>query len=391
MLFRSVGPETRSSVETLDAQHQRKLAVLERLLAVNYCGNASYRNPSATGVAFLDDAFRELREFVSLTLTSQIELPLLLGGIQQVIDPASGSTRLEARNAVRWLTSCFKPQRDLLRLREVARSIKLLPDRGWAIEEAMRQAMQGTPEQRLMARLMFTDTLRVATMASHAITDTSGDDIILGSDTADMLITGIGCDVHIGGKGDDLIQSGGGDDQFVFARGDGHDRISDYDLSASNVDEVYFIDLSREQLSRVWRNGHDLHLSLNSGDSLTVQSYFISTANRIEQFRFADGQLWGHDQLVERLWLAGATQGNDQLGGFNDTPNRIDGLGGDDLLVGGELNDLLRGGDGNDRLWAGAGDDLLEGGSGDDALRGDRKSTRLNSSHSSVSRMPSSA
>ncbi|MFN7900942.1 MAG: calcium-binding protein, partial [Synechococcaceae cyanobacterium] len=104
--------------------------------------------------------------------------------------------------------------------------------------------------------------------------------------------------------------------------------------------------------------------------SVTVQDYFGSSALRIEQFRFSDGVLWDHAALVDQLQLGGATAGNDQLGGYNDTPNRVDGLEGHDRLFGGDLNDLLRGGAGNDMLLSGAGDDLLDGGIGNDILRG---------------------
>jgi Ca2+-binding RTX toxin-like protein len=121
----------------------------------------------------------------------------------------------------------------------------------------------------------------------------------------------------------------------------------------------------------VLRHGNDLQLTFNGSDSLGVRDYFLSTAHRIEQFRFADGQLWSHPQLLSRLIISGATAGNDYLGNYSDIPNRINGLDGHDQLIGGPLNDRLRGDNGNDRLLGRAGGDHLEGGSGDDLLLGE--------------------
>ena len=48
----------------------------------------------------------------------------------------------------------------------------------------------------------------------------------------------------------------------------------------------------------------------------------------------------------------------------------IDGLGGDDVIVGTDLDDTLSGGDGVDQIRAEGGNDILVGGSGDDILTG---------------------
>ena len=79
----------------------------------------------------------------------------------------------------------------------------------------------------------------------------------------------------------------------------------------------------------------------------------------------------------------------------------IEGTAAGEMLYGADDPDRISGAGGNDRLFGNGGDDTLEGGAGDDDLFGgagfdtanfsDRKSTRLNSSHSTLSRMPSSA
>ncbi len=81
-----------------------------------------------------------------------------------------------------------------------------------------------------------------------------------------------------------------------------------------------------------------------------------------------------------RRWVYG-TDGNDLILG-NDRVNRIDGLGGDDCIVGGAgsegwwlwgiipLAAYLRGGDGNDVILGGAGNDIILGDAGTDVIYG---------------------
>lgn len=69
-------------------------------------------------------------------------------------------------------------------------------------------------------------------------------------------------------------------------------------------------------------------------------------------------------------WVYG-TSGNDNLYGQTNAVNWIDGLAGDDTIVGGSLNDQLVGGAGNDNLYAGAGNDTLTGGDGNDTVTGE--------------------
>jgi Ca2+-binding RTX toxin-like protein len=92
---------------------------------------------------------------------------------------------------------------------------------------------------------------------------------------------------------------------------------------------------------------------------------------RIESVRFRDAVVWGDATLRSRVVVGGATAGSDQLGGYDDIANRIDGLAGNDTLNGAGLDDRLLGGAGNDVLQGYGGNDELQGGSGDDWLGGD--------------------
>jgi hypothetical protein len=121
----------------------------------------------------------------------------------------------------------------------------------------------------------------------------------------------------------------------------------------------------------VERLGNDLTLRFLSSDQLRVQGYFLFPSLRIESFRFSDAVVWGDATLQARVVVGGATAGPDQLGGYEDMANRIDGLAGNDTLLGGGLADRLLGGAGQDVLQGFGGNDELQGGSGDDWLSGD--------------------
>ena len=137
-----------------------------------------------------------------------------------------------------------------------------------------------------------------------------------------------------------------------------------------NGDVVAFIDLRSTEVTALERLGNDLWLRFASSDQVRVQGHFMLPSLRLESFRFSDGVVWGAGDLQARLVVGGATAGPDQLTGYGDMGNRIDGLAGDDTLRGGPLGDRLDGGPGHDHLEALAGDDTLIGGGGHDTLVG---------------------
>jgi glycerophosphoryl diester phosphodiesterase len=61
---------------------------------------------------------------------------------------------------------------------------------------------------------------------------------------------------------------------------------------------------------------------------------------------------------------------NNNITGYDNSDDVINGQGGDDILRGKGGNDLLRGGAGNDQLIGGVGNDTLRGGTGNDVLSG---------------------
>jgi len=131
-------------------------------------------------------------------------------------------------------------------------------------------------------------------------------------------ITGAGADTIAGNAADNMLDGGAGADTFD-GRG-GSDTVT-YERSTAAVD----IDLGRQETRRP--SGGDAQ-----GDVLvSIENLIGSNFN---------------DRLVG-LTVAGGSD--------------LDGLGGDDILFGGDDTDVLRGGQGADRLAGNAGDDTLFG------------------------------
>ncbi|MEW6544389.1 MAG: calcium-binding protein [Nitrospirota bacterium] len=207
---------------------------------------------------------------------------------------------------------------------------------------------------------------------------------LVGTSGADTLYGGAGADMLDGGAGDDQLYGYEGHDTYLFGSGAGQDTVLDYDPGVGNTDAVRLgIDVTSSDLT-VTRSGDDLVLGINgTNDQLTVQSFFLGSAYRVEEVQFTDGTVWDAETLTDktRLLQQGGT-GNDFLPGVSPG-----GLGADDLLIGGAGNDTLvgdnlsgagfggrdklLGGDGNDLLFGRGGDDVVDSGAGDDLLQGD--------------------
>lgn len=101
----------------------------------------------------------------------------------------------------------------------------------------------------------------------------AGRDELLGGGGRDVLKGGTGADTLAGGAGRDVLTGGGGSDRFVFARGDGADRITDFarrDTVAIDGDLVG-PDLPRSVLRLARESGDDLVLRFGDGDVLWIE------------------------------------------------------------------------------------------------------------------------
>jgi len=192
----------------------------------------------------------------------------------------------------------------------------------------------------------------LASTAGSTLNGTAGNDNLYGTS---------GNDIFNGGTGNDLLVGGLGDDTYLVAKNDGVDAIND----EGGTDVVKFTDMLASDISQVSNDGTGLLLSYGSS-RLTVEDYFFffSIDNRIEQFQFSDGTVWGWADIS--LKALQGTSGNDSLYGYENSNDTLNGFAGNDILYGygngfdrsiNNGNDILNGGTGNDLLLGGNGND----------------------------------
>ncbi|WP_223879158.1 calcium-binding protein [Chitinimonas arctica] len=207
-----------------------------------------------------------------------------------------------------------------------------------------------------------------------SITGNDGDDSLEGGQGNDQFNAGQGNDTLQGGTGDDYLYGYNGDDTYLFARGDGADRIDDFGTSFGAKNVVQLVDLNRSDLSLVYQPDGSLALDFGQGDRITVIDFFGRYADRggdtgISAVRFADGSEASLPTLLTELGMKLTADGDSfRLTIANGI--RVKGEAGNDSITGNDGNDILEGGLGDDQFNAGNGDDTLQGGVGNDYLYG---------------------
>ena len=131
---------------------------------------------------------------------------------------------------------------------------------------------------------------------------------IRGTGGADSLQGFSSDDTFYGGAGDDTIYSTSGSDTFVYASGDGNDKIDEENGSTSFVDRLELTDLNVADVS-VSQVGNDLMISINAtGHTIEVDEHFYSTTRNygIEELAFADGTIWDRAAIIAETSAAQA-------------------------------------------------------------------------------------
>ncbi|MEH2354754.1 beta strand repeat-containing protein [Nostoc sp.] len=248
----------------------------------------------------------------------------------------------------------------------------------------------------------------------------SGNDTLSGSNGKDTIIGGAGNDILAGGSGEDTLTGGTGNDKFVYDLSNSYDDGTNTDIitdfggvgkgsnpSATLVDSLdslqftgsIFFTVENLQLTE---NGNNLEITFEgfSNDSKVILQNFkledldnlpaTSSRPAIGNILF-DGETSISDSFD--VFDADSTQTtvfnrntatflndlDNNITGFDNSNDVINGQGGDDIIDGLSGNDLLRGGAGNNTLEGGIGDDtlsaisstgdnLLFGGDGNDSL-----------------------
>ncbi|MDD5160522.1 MAG: calcium-binding protein [Sulfuricurvum sp.] len=199
----------------------------------------------------------------------------------------------------------------------------------------------------------------------------SENNAIQGSEFSEVIESGAGNDTVMalggndyltGGIGDDTLNGGAGNDTYVFSIGDGKDTITD----TSGLDTIKFgSGITRSNIA-ITKVNNDLVMTLGANDQLTLKEWFNEATidNRVEVMVLEnEGEISIADFIIT------PTEGNDDLE-YGDEKNRINALGGDDIIHIGGGNDTLMGNGGNDRLYGEEGDDLIGGDQGSDVLYG---------------------
>jgi Ca2+-binding RTX toxin-like protein len=114
--------------------------------------------------------------------------------------------------------------------------------------------------------------------------------VLTGNSANNTLTDTAGNDTLDGGAGADTLAGGTGNDTYRVGRGYGADVVQENDSTAGNTDVAQFLaGVSRDQ---IWfqHTGNDLVASIiGTSDKLTVQNWYLGSANHVEQFKTADG------------------------------------------------------------------------------------------------------
>jgi len=216
---------------------------------------------------------------------------------------------------------------------------------------AANQSMQVTFSNGVTWNATYLNLLaNTATSASDYIEGGVGNDSINGLAGDDQLYGNAGNDTINGGSGDDLLVGGVGNDTYLFSRGGGKDTIYENDNALGNVDAIQFSnDISPDDVSVAISDNNLIFNIIGSSDSITVQNWYVSNANKIETVTFANGITWDINTIQLKALVRGTS--------------------GDDVLYGSVGGDVFDGGAGNDVLYghsaySGLGNDIYIFGQG---------------------------
>jgi len=202
-----------------------------------------------------------------------------------------------------------------------------------------------------------------ASSENEEINGGNGNDRIYARDGDDLLNGGDGNDRLYGEDGNDTLAGGAGNDRLYGA--DGNDTLTGGNgtdqLYGGDGNDTFILDGANDAKDKLSGGaGTDTLKTADDGD-FTLNAF--GKSNSVEVI---DGG--------ESVSSIQGTDGKNNLDFRNATLENIDkieGLGGNDTLVGSDQNNVIDGGTGNDRLYGRDGDDNLVGGTGNDRLYGD--------------------
>ena len=340
----------------------------------------------------LQQAYDGLKECVYASLVMQTRLKPYLDQIELVIDNNGlrlDVTKLNQKIADKKATDPENYLADLLDLDRYASGF--LSGTNWNGLAGFDQVIETLPQTAGIVALLSDFNVRTLTDGSDELDFTDNADIILAGEGNDTLYSsngndrlfGQGGDDRIyGGNGDDLLSGGAGNDvligeagadTYIFGRGFGNDTVIEDSWLQDETNRIELLegltpaDLRLERIfsGNGWQIDASLRITIrDTSETLTVKNHFNeSNRNAVDEIIFADGTVWNADNIKSLILIGEA--GNEELLGFNDRNDIIQGGTGNDCLMGLSGDDVLDGGADNDLLIGGAGADTYHFGTGE--------------------------
>ncbi len=164
-----------------------------------------------------------------------------------------------------------------------------------------------------------------------------------------------------GGLGDDVMKGSIRGDKYYYNLGDGNDVISD---PGGNDEFIFGQGITPDNIT-VTGTDKELVVTFSDGGSITFKDWYKEGTIQLERLTFADGTIWGKEELGKRLELG--TSGNDVYD-FSDAKGSLGFKGGkgDDVFISGKYHDVYHYnlGDGKDVIKGTAGADRIIFGDG---------------------------
>ncbi len=241
------------------------------------------------------------------------------------------------------------------------------------------------------------DTVDIGALEFNGVNGTNDPDNLVGNTISDIINAQAGNDTITGNQGNDILTGGGGKDKFIYNLGDGVDTITDFgglgkgsNPSAAVISELDTLKFQGSGLTAqnllLTQNGNNLEVTFEgvADDKIILQNFPLENLDNLWAVGniLFDGQTSIRDSFD--VFNANSTQTsifnkntvtflndlNNNVNGFDNSDDVINGEGGNDRIDGLSGNDLLRGGEGNVTLLGGVGNDTLVGGRGNNSLIG---------------------
>ena len=206
---------------------------------------------------------------------------------------------------------------------------------------------------------------------------------IIGNKLANTIIGSDNDDTIEGGKGNDVLTGGDGADVFIYNKGDGNDKILDYE----NEDIIKIVGDTVKKFSK---SGDNLIMTLAGKKKITLvggadKVITYTDDNNPEPVKYSNIMQVSSDGKSVKLKAAYSADTFDvtTYADFGETARTIDASAVDqDLtIVGNKKNNVIIGSDGDNTIEGGKGSDTLTGGSGKNVFvfnKGDGKDVITN-------------